>query len=177
MSGDSHMSWANDLVWLDEVPYNATTGVGAIGVEFAGSGVSSPCPYGQNITQAKADAASAWLVAANPELQWQDVYYRGYYELHINYNNLTANYFGIPSLVQRLPYEVSIANFTVQRDANHIQRPVAGGMVASGALKIGKTVVSNISNDTSVPGGRYFPTQLDTFGYGQSNLGVGGHQY
>ena len=64
MSGDTHMSWANDLVWLDEVPYNASTGAGAIGVEFAGSAVSSPCPYGQNITQSKADAASAWLVAA-----------------------------------------------------------------------------------------------------------------
>jgi alkaline phosphatase D len=167
----------NDLVYLGNHAYDPATGVGAIGVEFAGSAVSSPCPYGQNITQAKADAASAWLVAHNPELQWQDVYYRGYYELIINYDNVTAQYFGIPSLVQRLPYEVSLANFTVQRDANHLQRPVAGGLVASGALQVGKTVVSNISNDTSHPNGKYFVTQLDTFGYGQTKLGMNGTSY
>ena len=125
----------------------------------------------------RADNASAWLVSANRELQWQEAYYRGYYELRVTPSNVTAQYFGIPSLVQRLPYEVSLANFTVQKDANHLQRPVAGGVVAAGMLKMGRTVQTNVSNDTSVPGGRYFPTALDTFGYGQSVLGVGGLSY
>lgn len=71
--GDSHMSWCADLVWLGEKDYSPATGAGAIGVEFAGSAVSSPCPYGQNITMARANNYSAWLVANNDELQWQDV--------------------------------------------------------------------------------------------------------
>lgn len=73
MSGDSHLSWVSDLIWLDEESYDPTTGAGSIGVEFAGSAVSSPCPYGQNISMAKADNYSDWLVHANAELQWQDV--------------------------------------------------------------------------------------------------------
>jgi alkaline phosphatase D len=73
MSGDSHLSWVSDLVWLDEESYDPTTGAGSVGVEFAGSAVSSPCPYGQNISMANADVFSDWLVHANAELQWQDV--------------------------------------------------------------------------------------------------------
>jgi alkaline phosphatase D len=73
LSGDSHMSWVSDLVWLDDESYDPATGVGSVGVEFAGSAVSSPCPYGQNISIARANNYSSWLVSANPELQWQDV--------------------------------------------------------------------------------------------------------
>jgi hypothetical protein len=62
-----------DLVWLDNESYNPVTGAGSVGVEFAGSAVSSPCPYGQNISLAAASNYSSWLVHANPELQWQDV--------------------------------------------------------------------------------------------------------
>jgi alkaline phosphatase D len=72
ISGDSHMSWVSDLVWLDQKAYDPATGKGSLGVEFAGSAVSSPCPYGQNISHVKADNYSSWLVHANPELQWQE---------------------------------------------------------------------------------------------------------
>lgn len=169
ISGDSHLSWASDLIWLDDKPYNASTGAGSIGVEFAGSAVSSPCPFGQNITQATADNYSSWLVQANPELQWQDVYFRGYFELTISYTEVDAKFYGIPSLVQRLPYEISLANFTVKSGANCLQRPVAGGVVESGALKSGKTVVTNITNNTLT--GQYLVTNLETFGYGQGPNG------
>lgn len=160
-------SWVSDLVWLDEHPYDPLTGNGSVGVEFAGSGVSSPCPYGQNITQAKADNYSSWLVEYNEELQWQDVYYRGYYELTIGYDKVDARYYGIPSLVQRTPLEVSLANFTVLFDDNHVQRPVGGGVVASGALKNGQTVVTNITNNTATGHYAVF-NNLASFGYNQS---------
>lgn len=78
LAGDSHASWVSDLVWLDTHPYDTATGNGAIGVEFAGSAVSSPSPAGQNISLAVANYASGLLVDANRELQWQDLYYRGY---------------------------------------------------------------------------------------------------
>ncbi|KAI2478366.1 PhoD Phosphodiesterase-alkaline phosphatase D [Pyrenophora tritici-repentis] len=41
LAGDLHANWVSDLVWLDETPYDQTTGAGAVGVEFAGTAVSS----------------------------------------------------------------------------------------------------------------------------------------
>jgi alkaline phosphatase D len=89
-----------DLVWQDNKAYDSETGSGSIGVEFAGkyceylsrlskliklgSAVTSPSPVGANITVANADNLSNWLVDNNPELHWNDLYYRGYYELHIS---------------------------------------------------------------------------------------------
>ena len=34
ISGDSHLSWVSDLVWLDDKSYDPATGAGSIGVEF-----------------------------------------------------------------------------------------------------------------------------------------------
>ncbi|KAK5939260.1 hypothetical protein PMZ80_008563 [Knufia obscura] len=169
MAGDSHMSWVSDLIWLDEHPYDESTGAGSVGVEFAGTAVSSPCPFGQNITHVAANNYSNWLVHANKELQWQDVYYRGYYELTISKEKVDAQYFGIPSIVQRLPYEISLANFTVMAGAGALQRPVGGGVVESGALKNGMTVMTNMTRNTLT--GEYLVTDLETFGYEQGPFG------
>lgn len=149
ISGDSHASWVSDLVWLEHANYSSAAGSGALGVEFAGSAVSSPCPYGQNITLEVANNYSEWLVTANEELQWQDLYYRGYFELQISYDEVNASFFGMPTIINRNPYEISLANFTVKNGANRVQRPVAGGNAESGALKLGTIVPTNITNDTA----------------------------
>jgi alkaline phosphatase D len=149
LAGDSHASWVSDLVWLDEKPYDKETGEGAIGVEFAGSAVTSPCPYGANISLSTANNYSSILQNSNDELQWQDLYYRGYYELHISGEEVVANFFGMPTVVQRNGWEIPIANFTVKAGANKLQRPVGGGVVESGSLKGGKTVQTNATIDTN----------------------------
>ena len=82
------------------------TGNGSIGVEFAGTAVSSPSPYGQNISLAKANNASSYLVQYNRELQWSELYYRGYFELHISQESVKAKYFGMPTIVNRNPDEI-----------------------------------------------------------------------
>jgi alkaline phosphatase D len=152
LAGDSHASWVSDLVWLDTHPYNPATGEGSIGVEFAGSAVSSPCPYGQNITLNTANKYSSLLVAANPELQWQDLYYRGYYELSVAKDAVHASFFGMPTVATRNGYEISLANFTVISGANKLMRTngvVAGGIAESGSLKFGVITGTNITNDTA----------------------------
>ncbi|OCK85047.1 phosphodiesterase/alkaline phosphatase D precursor [Lepidopterella palustris CBS 459.81] len=159
ISGDSHASWVSDLVWLDDKPYDMKTGAGAIGVEFAGSAVSSPCPYGHNISLANANKYTQWLVAANDELQWSDLYYRGYYELDISTTAVLAKYFGLPTVVSRNNYEISLANFTVNLNDNKLARPVAGGIVESGTLKGGKTVETNLTVDTG--NGTWFVSQFN----------------
>ena len=135
ISGDSHANWVSDLVWLDHHPYNPQTGEGSIGVEFAGAAVSSPSPGGQNISLAASRLASAALVQSNRELQWSELYYRGYFELHITKENVKANYFGMPTIVDRNPHEIPLANFTVQSGANRLQR--FGGSVVSQPVENG----------------------------------------
>jgi alkaline phosphatase D len=93
LAGDSHANWVSDLVWLDETPYDQTTGAGAIGVEFAGTAVSST-GYGSGRSIANSSDRSAALVRDNRELQWTEGYYRGYYELHISPEELNARYYG-----------------------------------------------------------------------------------
>jgi alkaline phosphatase D len=148
LAGDSHASWVSDLVWLDAKPYDSATGEGSIGVEFAGTAVTSPCPYGANISLATANNYSTIIQTANSELQWQELYYRGYYELHISGDEVVANFFGMPTVVSRNGWEIPLANFTVKSGENRLQRPVAGGIVESGSLKGGKTVQTNATLDT-----------------------------
>jgi alkaline phosphatase D len=154
LAGDSHASWVSDLVWLDEKEYDTITGAGSIGVEFAGSAISSPCPYGENITLATANNYSSIIEGSNSELHWQDLYYRGYYELHFTKDKVDANFFGIPTIREKQGWEIPIANFTVENGANRLRRPVGGGLVGSGSLKFGKMVQNNLTVDTS--NGKWF---------------------
>jgi alkaline phosphatase D len=152
LAGDSHASWVSDLVWLDTHPYNPATGDGSIGVEFAGTAVSSPCPYGQNITLARANNYSSIIQSANPELQWQDLYYRGYFEMSISHKAVHASFFGMPNIATRNGYEISLANFTVLSGENKLMRTngvVAGGNVESGSLKFGVVTGTNSTNNTA----------------------------
>ncbi|KAK3307716.1 PhoD-like phosphatase [Chaetomium strumarium] len=157
LAGDSHASWVSDLTWLDNKPYDPKTGAGAIGVELAGTAVSSPCPAGQNISLVVANAGSAWLTGANSELQWQDLYYRGYFELSVGYDAVNASFFGLPSVTTRNGYEIPLANFTVKHGENRLDRGLgsfAAKQVESGNLKGGKTVGTNVTHDTST--GKWF---------------------
>jgi alkaline phosphatase D len=159
ISGDSHANWVSDLVWLDHSDYSPSTGAGGLGVEFAGTAVSSPSPYGQNITLKNANNASDWLTTHNPELQWSEIYYRGYFELHLTHDEVKAQYFGLPTIVTRNPYEISLANFTVKKDENKLSRPIAGGMTETGSLKGGQIQISNVTNNTAT--GQYFISHFD----------------
>ncbi|KAI2783279.1 phosphodiesterase/alkaline phosphatase D precursor [Daldinia loculata] len=157
LAGDSHASWVSDLVWLDEHPYDPVTGSGSMGVEFAGSAVSSPSPIGQNVTLDAAIALSEWLTTANKELQWQDLYYRGYYELSISHEKVDAAFFGVPTTTLRNGYEIPLANFTVLTGENRLHRTngsPAVGNVEAGSLKGGTVKRSNLTYDTET--GRWF---------------------
>ncbi|KAK4441947.1 PhoD-like phosphatase-domain-containing protein [Podospora aff. communis PSN243] len=158
LAGDSHASWVSDLVWFGEKNYDPATGAGSIGVEFAGSAVSSPSPVGQNISMAVANTLAGQLTAMNPELQWQDLYYRGYFELTIGYESVKAAYFGVPQIRTRNGYEVSLANFTVMAGENRLHRygdvATPSGKAESGSLQRGAVTQTNLTHDTET--GRYF---------------------
>ncbi|KAJ7109301.1 PhoD-like phosphatase-domain-containing protein, partial [Mycena epipterygia] len=141
LSGDSHANWVSDLAHPnDTTTYNSTTGEGAIGVEFAGTAVSSPSTFGAGILPAASDAVSSAFVAANPDLQWSEGSFRGFFTLSIDAQMVNATYYAMRNLsFSNLDSFVS-AQFIVKAGQNKLSRPVAGGAVAAGVLRSdGKT--------------------------------------
>ncbi|KAL5641152.1 hypothetical protein ACGC1H_001589 [Rhizoctonia solani] len=136
LSGDSHANWVSDLAYPnDTTTYNSTTGQGAIGVEFAGTAVSSPSPLGEGISPVVADTVSKQLVASNPDLQWSEGSWRGFFTLSLAPSNLTAKFYAMKSLNTTNTDAFVSAEFHVTAGANKLTRPVGGGKVAAGVLK------------------------------------------
>ncbi|KAL8992197.1 MAG: hypothetical protein Q9169_007285 [Polycauliona sp. 2 TL-2023] len=146
LAGDSHQNWVSDLVWLGEKPYSDTTGDGALGVEFAGTAVSST---GNRGPIAGTDADARELVEQNEVLQWQDGYYRGYFLMTVGKERISTQFFGSPTVATRNAWELPLANFTVLAGDNRLSRPVAGGRVESGGLRGGEVEHSNLTLNTA----------------------------
>ncbi|KAE8147732.1 PhoD-like phosphatase-domain-containing protein [Aspergillus avenaceus] len=145
LAGDTHANWVSDLVWLGEKEYDSKTGAGAIGVEFAGTAVSST-GYGSSICAGEQVAAT---YAHNPDLKWTEGYYRGYFELRLRQDQAEARYFGCPTVATRNNWEIPLANFTVVHGDSHLARPVGGGQVEAGYFQSGQVKHSNMTVDTA----------------------------
>ncbi|KAE8391539.1 PhoD-like phosphatase-domain-containing protein [Aspergillus alliaceus] len=144
IAGDTHVNWVSDIAWIGEKPYDNKTGAGSIGVEFAGTAVSST-GFGGTISSAEKIAAS---YAANDDLQWNEGYYRGYFELHLRQDEVEAKYFGCPTVATRNSWELPLANFTVKHGDSHLTRPIAGGHVEAGYIHQGEVKHSNLTLNT-----------------------------
>ncbi|KAL9016365.1 MAG: hypothetical protein Q9185_006284 [Variospora sp. 1 TL-2023] len=140
LAGDSHQNWVSDLVWLGEKDYNDATGAGALGVEFAGTAVSST---GVRKPLNGTDADARARIDQSPVLQWQDGYYRGYFVMSVGRDRIETQFFGSPSVATRNAYDIPLANFTVLAGDNRLERPVAGGSVESGSLRGGEIAQSD----------------------------------
>ena len=98
---------------------------------------------------------------------WQEGYYRGYYILNVTPKEVTAQFYGkpnrlvegpmeltvmfqlgSPSVATRNPWDLPLANFTAVSGDNHLQRPIAGGQVESGAVKFGEVKHTNLTLNT-----------------------------
>ncbi len=82
----------SDLAWLGTKGYDSKTGQGAIGVEFAGTAVSSSGSAGP-IEPAAGDYARG-VIERNEEMMWQESYYRGYFLLTVNRDKVDAKFYG-----------------------------------------------------------------------------------
>ncbi|KAJ8099641.1 alkaline phosphatase [Lipomyces tetrasporus] len=145
LAGDSHANWVSDLAWIGTYDYDEVSGSGAVGVEFAGTAVTSS-GFGGTISSAEVRARS---YSENKDLHWDEGYYRGYYELHVRRDRAEAKYFGCPTVATRNGWEIPLANFTVKAGDNHLARPVGGGRVEAGYIQFGELAHSNLTLNTA----------------------------
>ena len=78
--------------------YDPITGKGAIGVEFAGTAVTSGSPFGSNVSPENADRQSQVLVGVNTDLQWSEGSYRGFFTLTLNTTHANATYYAMRNI-------------------------------------------------------------------------------
>lgn len=145
LSGDSHANYVSDIIWEGKKDYDQKTGKGAVAVEFAGTAVSSPGPVGADGTLELGQAAARIVVSKSPSVQWQESFYRGYYELKVNHDKVTADFFGTPNIRERSGKEIKLASFQVNKGENRLARNAEGLAVAgapvAGAIQGGQVDV------------------------------------
>lgn len=83
LTGDVHSSWAFDVPRDPFAGYDKATGKGSLGVEFAGTSVTSPSNVGRDGQKQLDD-----LKAARPHLHYVDGRYRGYYVVDLTRQRL-----------------------------------------------------------------------------------------
>ncbi|KAI0332127.1 hypothetical protein GY45DRAFT_1433422 [Cubamyces sp. BRFM 1775] len=136
LSGDSHANWASDLARPnDTITYDPMSGEGAIGVEFAGTAVSSTSTFGAGILPDAANKISRNYVRDNVDLQWSEGSYRGFFTLTLNTSTAIATYYAMRNVSSANLDAFASATFVVHAGANKLSRPVAGGSVGAGVLK------------------------------------------
>jgi alkaline phosphatase D len=136
LSGDSHANWVFDLAHPNNTKtYNPVTGQGAIGVEFAGTAVTSKSSFGSDILPAAADVISKGVLATNTDLQWSEGSYRGFFTLTVDTKSVQATYYAMRNVSFPNLDGFASAVFTVKAGANKLTRPVAGGAVNAGVLR------------------------------------------
>ena len=115
LTGDVHSSWAFDLPRDPFAGYDKATGKGSIGVEFAGTSVTSPSNVGRDGQQQLDD-----LIAARPHLHYVDGRYRGYYVVDLTRQRLQTDYYGVATIEERSAKEEFKAGFITESGRNHL---------------------------------------------------------
>lgn len=94
----SHLTYTADP--NDTTTYNSNTGDGAIGVEFAGTAVTSPSSFGAGISPSAADVISTELLnlTGNEDLQWTEASYRGFFTISVGAETLSATYYAMTNI-------------------------------------------------------------------------------
>lgn len=115
LTGDVHSSWAFDLPRDPFGGYDKATGKGSLGVELAGTSVSSPSAVGRDGEKQLAD-----LRAARPHLHYVDGRYRGYFVVDLTRERLQADYYAVATIEERSAKERFEQGFTTESGRNHL---------------------------------------------------------
>jgi alkaline phosphatase D len=133
LTGDVHSSWAYDLPRHPFEGYDKATGKGSIGVEFAGTSVTSRSNLGSGPEGPKQLADT---MAARPHLHYVDGRYRGYFVVDLTRERLQADYFRVATVQERSAAESFEKGFISESGRNHlieVSRPAASRLSADPA--------------------------------------------
>ncbi len=117
LTGDVHSSWAYDLPRDPFAAYDSRTGKGSLGVEFAGTSVSSPSTIGAG---PEGEKQLADLRAARPHLHYVDGRYRGYFVVDLTRERLQADFYRVATILDRTTDEKFERGFVTASGANHL---------------------------------------------------------
>lgn len=121
LSGDTHASWAIELAPapLDPARYDAATGRGALAVEIAVPGITSPW-----LTEEQARTTEP-LFLTNPHVKYVDLWRRGYAVLDVTPERVQGAWFLYDAPERPEVDEVFAAAFAVRRGESHLRREEA----------------------------------------------------
>lgn len=117
LTGDVHSNWAFDLPRRPFEGYDPKTGRGSLGVEFAGTSVTSSSTLGSGPDGEKQLAA---VLASRPHLFYADGRYRGYYVVDITRERLQADFFVMKTVLDRTPEERFVKGFAAPAGQMHL---------------------------------------------------------
>lgn len=117
LTGDIHSSWAYDLPRSPFEGYDRATGKGSLGVEFAGTSVTSPSSLGQGPDGAR---QLADIRAGRPHLHYVDGSYRGYFILDLTRERLQSDFYGMATIEERSTRERFARGFISESGRNHL---------------------------------------------------------
>lgn len=129
LTGDVHSSWAYDLPRKQFENYDRATGKGSIGVEFAGTSVTSPSNVGVGPDGEK---QLADLMAGRPHLHYVDGRYRGYFIVDMTRERLQADYFSMATTEERSTKERFVKGLITESGRNHLSEASTQAPDASG---------------------------------------------
>lgn len=115
LTGDVHSSWAYDLPRDPFTGYDKATGKGSLGVEFAGTSVTSPSNVGRDGEQ-----QLATIRHARPHLHYVDGRYRGYFIVDLTRQRLQADYYAMSTIEERSTKERFERGFITETGRNHL---------------------------------------------------------
>lgn len=117
LTGDVHSSWAFDLPRDPFTGYDKATGKGSVGVEFAGTSVTSPSNLGVTPEGKKQQAT---MLATRPHLHYLDGSYRGYFVVDLTRDRLQADFYGVATVEERTTKERFVKGFITESGRNHL---------------------------------------------------------
>lgn len=115
LTGDIHSSWAYDLPREPFGGYDKATGKGSLGVEFAGTSVTSPSNVGRD-----GEKQLAAIRESRPHLHYVDGRYRGYYIVDLTSQRLQADYYAMATIEERSAKERFEKGFITESGRNHL---------------------------------------------------------
>lgn len=117
LTGDVHSSWAYDLPRRPFDAYDPATGRGSVGLEFAGTSVTSVSNLGVG---PDGEAQLSAVKAARPHLHYVDGRYRGYYVVDLTRERLQADFFAMKTILDRTADERFVKGFAAPAGEMHL---------------------------------------------------------